>query len=87
MGVRQVKSLRYLIREKSSGEFLATMKDGQPVWDADAVAAMRHSSHEIATRNLEALKDIVGKKLDCEVCEQAFYMKASDPRVISTTPS
>ena len=53
----RIERHRWLIQRKETGEFLASIKDSQPVWVKHPVDGLTHVSMEIASHNLHKLRD------------------------------
>lgn len=53
----RIERHRWLIQRKETGEFLASIKDNQPVWVKHPLDGLTHASMEIASHNLHKLRD------------------------------
>ena len=52
----RVERHRWLIQRKT-GEFLASIKNGQPIWVSHPLESLTHATMEVACHNLHKLRD------------------------------
>lgn len=54
---KRIERHRWLIQNAETGQYIASVKEGKPVWASHPLDSLTHVSMEVASHNLHKLRD------------------------------